>query len=103
MRPWWGMDGATQQLCLGEGQRYGVVLFLRDPEYGGFPFGVPFKPTNRGYPKKLNMAVNGTKIHPGKWKHGPKPAQPLLFNFEPHPYKIITRSNRSLRATSTAH
>ena len=25
-------------------------------------------------------------MEPGKWKHGPKPAQPLLLNFEPHPY-----------------
>ena len=25
------------------------------------------------------------KWNPGKWKHGPKPAYPLLFNFEPHP------------------
>ena len=26
------------------------------------------------------------KWNPGKWKHGPKPAKPLLFNFEPYPY-----------------
>ena len=25
------------------------------------------------------------KWNPGKWKHGPKPAQPPLFNFEPQP------------------
>ena len=34
------------------------------------------------------MAVaqkTGTQINPGKWKHGPKPEQPLLVNFEPHP------------------
>ena len=36
------------------------------------------------------MAVaqkTGTKMGcPGKWKHGPKLAQPLLFNFEPPPF-----------------
>ena len=26
------------------------------------------------------------KWNPGKWKYGPKPAKPLLFNFEPRPY-----------------
>ena len=26
--------------------------------------------------------------NPGKWKHGPKPASPNLFNFEPHPYRV---------------
>ena len=25
------------------------------------------------------------KWNPGKWKHGPKPAKPLLFNLEPQP------------------
>ena len=39
---------------------------------------------------ELYMAVahkTGTNMGcPGKWKHGPKPAYPLLFNFEPHPH-----------------
>ena len=41
----------------------------------------------------VDMAVaqkTGTKMGcPGKWKHGPKPASPLLFNFEPHPHLLV--------------
>ena len=33
------------------------------------------------------------KWNPGKWKHGPKLAYPLLFNFEPHPYPLAIDSN----------
>ena len=32
-----------------------------------------------------SMAVGEVTSDSGKWKNGPKPAQPLLFNFEPHP------------------
>ena len=39
---------------------------------------VEAKPNGCG-PKKL--VHNGTLV----WKHGPKPAQPLLLNLEPHP------------------
>ena len=27
--------------------------------------------------------------NPGKWKYGPKPAEPPMFNFEPHPHGSI--------------
>ena len=32
------------------------------------------------------------KWNPDKWKHGPKPAEPLLFNFEPHPNERCFKS-----------
>ena len=37
------------------------------------------------------------KWNPGKWKHGPKPASPLLFNFEPHQCRIQPKHGQTRR------
>ena len=28
------------------------------------------------------------KLKPGRWQHGPKPAVPWWFNFDPHPNRL---------------
>ena len=44
------------------------------------------------------------KWNPGKWKHGPKPAYPPLFNFEPHPNGTFQHNSwPCTHAPSAAH
>ena len=42
------------------------------------------------------------KWNPGKWQHGPKPAVPWWFNFDPHPSENSGRSLRPPARCSTA-
>ena len=41
------------------------------------------------------------KWNPSKWKHGPKPAVPLWFNFDPYPHPAST-TTKTVQGTRVA-
>ena len=63
--------------------------FLQPLEAGNVNFALRFAWMYRGN-EMVWVKSQYPKWNPGKWKHGPKPAVPSWFNFDPYPYVYVS-------------
>ena len=79
------------RLLLIGGQRNALHPLLRltlGPAQSDGPLGACVVAVRWGCSKWLWVKNMYTKWNAGKWKHGPKPAVPWWFNFDPYPSKV---------------